>query len=72
MNPISENYRRLLDRIGEASLRSGRTPEAVRLVGVTKRVAAERVREAVDCGLTDIGERGKTKSTSHYRRKLFY
>ncbi len=56
MNPISENYRRLLDRIGQASLRSGRSPEAVRLVGVTKRVAAERVREAVECGLTDIGE----------------
>lgn len=56
MSLISENYRRLLDRIGEASLRSGRNPEAVRLVGVTKRVDAVRVREAVECGLTDIGE----------------
>ncbi len=56
MNQVSENYKRLLDRIGEASLRSGRNPDDVRLVGVTKRVDAARIREAVECGLTDIGE----------------
>ncbi len=53
---VRERYRRLLDRIGEASLRSGRPPEAVRLIGVTKRVGAGRVREAIENGLQDIGE----------------
>ena len=56
MNTVCENYRRLLDRIGEASVRSGRAPESVRLIGVTKRVDASRIREAVDCGLREIGE----------------
>lgn len=56
MSQVRENYRRLLDRIGEASLRSGRKPEAVRLIGVSKRVTVERVREAVEAGLTNIGE----------------
>ena len=56
MSQVRENYRRLLDRIGEASLRSGRKLEAVRLIGVSKRVALDRVREAIEAGLTDIGE----------------
>ena len=56
MNTVRENYRRLLDRIGEASVRSGRDPESVRLIGVTKRVDPSRIREAVDCGLREIGE----------------
>ena len=37
-------------------MRSGRKPEAVRLIGVSKRVGLERVREAIEAGLTDIGE----------------
>jgi pyridoxal phosphate enzyme (YggS family) len=56
MRSVGENYRQLLDRIGEAALRSDRQPESVRLIGVTKRVSLERVQEAINCGLTDIGE----------------
>jgi PLP dependent protein len=39
-----------------ACQKSGRSPEQVRLVAATKRVDAERVREAVALGLTDFGE----------------
>ncbi len=53
---VAENLRRVSDRVGEAAARAGRRPESVRIVGVTKRVNLERIREAVDCGLTDIGE----------------
>lgn len=56
MNEISENYRRLVDRIAEAALRSGREPESIRLIGVSKRVGVERIREAVEAGLTNIAE----------------
>jgi hypothetical protein len=56
MTSVSENYRRILARIGEASDRSGRSPESVRLIGVTKRVPVGRIREAIDCGLDQIGE----------------
>lgn len=43
-------------RIRAAAARSGRPPERVTLVGVTKTVAAEVVQEAVALGLTDLGE----------------
>jgi pyridoxal phosphate enzyme (YggS family) len=56
MTDLAGNLASILDRIGEAALRSGRGPESVRLIGVTKRVTIERIREAIDCGLTDIGE----------------
>ena len=44
------------DRIRRAAERSGRAANAVRLVGVTKTVSAERVAEAIAAGLTDVGE----------------
>ena len=56
MSQISENYSRLLERIGEAALRVDRDPASVRLVGVTKRVEVKRIQEAIDIGLSDIGE----------------
>lgn len=43
-------------RIAEASRRVGRSPAEVRLVGVTKTVAVERVLEAYGAGLRDFGE----------------
>jgi pyridoxal phosphate enzyme (YggS family) len=56
MSQIGENYERLLERIGEAALRVGRDPASIRLVGVTKRVDVARIQEAIDSGLSDIGE----------------
>ncbi len=44
------------ERVAAAATRSGRAPASVVLVGVTKTVAAEVVRAAVDLGLTDLGE----------------
>jgi hypothetical protein len=56
MAAFEANYRRVLAEIGEAAARAGRAPEDIRLMGVTKRVDAARIREAVDLGLADIGE----------------
>lgn len=42
--------------IHDACARVGRDPEGVRLVAVTKRVPAERVRAAVDAGVSELGE----------------
>ncbi|MBI4596849.1 MAG: YggS family pyridoxal phosphate-dependent enzyme [Candidatus Omnitrophica bacterium] len=44
------------DRIAKACQRSGRSPSAVTLIGVTKTVPVERIEEAVTAGLTDLGE----------------
>jgi len=56
MGTIAENVARVRDRIAEAAGRSGRRPEDVRLIAVTKTVPVERVREALDAGLRDFGE----------------
>ena len=44
------------ERIVRAAERSGRPADAVRLIGVSKTVSAERLAEAIAGGLTDIGE----------------
>ncbi len=56
MSSVGENYRLLLERIEKAAMRVGRDPAGVRLIGVSKRVEVERIREAIRYGLTDIGE----------------
>ncbi len=47
---------RVRERIAQAAGRAGRKPAEVCLVAVSKRVEAERVREAVAAGITDLGE----------------
>ena len=56
MTDFAARYRRVLGRIQEAAARSGRDPASIRLIAVTKTVPAERIREAVDCGVRDVGE----------------
>lgn len=43
-------------RIVAAAKRVGRDPASVRLVGVTKGIAVDRLREAIACGVEDLGE----------------
>jgi PLP dependent protein len=56
MIDVRENYCRILDKIQTAATRSGRSPGSVRLIAVTKTVPPEKIREAVEAGITDIGE----------------
>ncbi len=53
---IKENLERVLERIEKACDRAGRSPEEVKLVGVTKQVPPERIREAYEAGLKVFGE----------------
>ncbi len=53
---IAANVARVRERIVRAAERSGRSPDDVRLVAVAKLVEAERVREAIAVGVSDIGE----------------
>jgi pyridoxal phosphate enzyme (YggS family) len=50
------NIEAVRERIRAAAEAAGRDPAAVRLVGVSKTVPAERVRGAVEAGLTLLGE----------------
>jgi len=53
---IRENYLRVLDQIAEAARRSGRDPELVRLVVVTKTQPLETVQAAIEAGVRILGE----------------
>lgn len=53
---IADNLARVRDRLSRAVQRSGRRPEEVGLLGVTKTVPAGHVQEAWDCGLRNFGE----------------
>jgi PLP dependent protein len=56
MPSVRENYHRILERIQAAAARSGRSPETIQLIGVTKTVPGSLIREAVEAGVRNIGE----------------
>jgi pyridoxal phosphate enzyme (YggS family) len=56
MTGIAGNYHHILERIRNAAQRSGRAPEAIQLIAVTKTVSPARIQEAVACGVKHIGE----------------
>ena len=56
MIEVRENCRRVLDRIREAAVRSGRDSNAIRLIAVTKKVSTGNIRQATECGISHIGE----------------
>jgi pyridoxal phosphate enzyme (YggS family) len=51
-----ENVAHVQERIAAACRRSGRRPEDVRLIAISKIVPPERIREAYEAGLRDFGE----------------
>jgi pyridoxal phosphate enzyme (YggS family) len=56
MTNVRENTLRIFDQLHDAAERVGRDPASIRLIAVTKTVAPERIREAVQAGVRDIGE----------------
>ncbi|HAI21506.1 MAG TPA: YggS family pyridoxal phosphate-dependent enzyme [Clostridiales bacterium UBA8153] len=53
---VAENLKVLRERIAQAAHRSGRGLDDITLVAVTKQVPVERIREAVEQGVTHLGE----------------
>jgi len=56
MDDVRANLQRVRERMARAARRAGRRPEDILLIGVSKTVPAERVREALDAGLPALGE----------------
>jgi hypothetical protein len=56
MGKIADNIRMIENEKAEAAIRSGRRPEDVLLCAVTKNHTAEEINEAIEAGVTDIGE----------------
>lgn len=53
---VKDRYEIVLDNIKKACDRSGRNPEDITLISVTKTHGAELINEAIDAGAKDIGE----------------
>lgn len=53
---IKENIAHITQLKNEAAVRSGRNGDDVLLVAVTKLHDVDEINEAIDCGITDIGE----------------
>lgn len=53
---IQEKYNEILERKNAAAIRSGRQPEDVILMAVTKTHPYNELNEVIDAGATDIGE----------------
>ena len=56
MSNIAENLRAVQDRINAAAARSGRKLDDITLIAVSKTRSADEIRQAVSCGVTDLGE----------------
>ena len=52
----AQNYQAVLEHIAEAAKRTGRDPQEVRLIAVSKTHPIEQVRAAVAAGITVLGE----------------
>jgi len=53
---IKDNVKKVLDNIAQAAVLSGRKPEDITLVAVTKTVTAKEAQEVMDAGVLTLGE----------------
>lgn len=53
---IAHRIAEVCERIAAACARANRSPADVTLIAVTKGVPPDRIREAIDAGITDVGE----------------
>lgn len=65
---IGENIKHIQKLKEEAAKRSGRSGEDVLLVAVTKLHSTDEINEAIDCGITDIGENKVQEIMDKYDR----
>ena len=56
MSKIEKNIERIREIIADSAAKAGRNTGDVKIMGVTKTVDDERIREAIACGITIIGE----------------
>jgi pyridoxal phosphate enzyme (YggS family) len=56
MSTIRDNLLRVLERMDQAAGRAGRDPGEIKLVAVSKTIESARVQEAIEAGVTILGE----------------
>ena len=55
-NEIATSYELVVNRIEKAAMKSGRNPEHVKLVVVTKSQPLDRIKAVIDVGACHLGE----------------
>ncbi|MBB6443759.1 YggS family pyridoxal phosphate-dependent enzyme [Bacillus benzoevorans] len=53
---VIENLQKIKEEIAAACVKSNRSPEEITIIAVTKYVSVERANEAIEAGLTHLGE----------------
>ena len=56
MSKVRENLLRVMERIEKAAQRVGRDPREIKLVAVSKTVETTRIKEAIEAGISILGE----------------
>ncbi len=56
MTELAKRYKEVKERVAQAAIRSGRTPESIYLVAVAKYAEPEDIRELIELGHRDFGE----------------
>ena len=69
MEHIKKNLQTIQEKIAKAAQKSGRTPEDITLVGVSKNVSPEYINEAVKLGVTHFGENRVQEFLTKYDNK---
>ncbi len=71
MSMIQDNILRLKDNISLICCRLGRNPDEITLVAVTKYVDIERIKEALNLGISDLGENKVQEGLKKYQGSEF-
>ncbi|WP_101773024.1 YggS family pyridoxal phosphate-dependent enzyme [Peptostreptococcus faecalis] len=56
MSSISDNIKNVRKEIDEIAIKAGRNPDDITLLGVTKTVDIDVIEEAIEQGITEVGE----------------
>jgi hypothetical protein len=56
MSAVKENLLKVLERIEKAARKAGRDSNEIKLVAVSKTVETDRIKEAIEAGVTILGE----------------
>jgi len=65
---IKENVDDILNRVKASAIRSGRKPEDITVIAVSKTVDSDRAREAIEAGLENLGENKVQEFTNKYEQ----
>ncbi|HET6262450.1 MAG TPA: YggS family pyridoxal phosphate enzyme, partial [Chloroflexia bacterium] len=66
MSDITANLEIIRERIADAAQRSGRSPEAITLIAVTKTVPTDQITAAIQAGITHFGENRVQEAAAKY------